>query len=262
VKKILKAKILQNKKIAEDHFCMDIGAPWLGTNSRPGQFLNIRVRDEATDPLLRIPLGIHRIRKKGVSLLYKVLGPGTEILKSRRKGEMIDVLGPLGNGFDLSVFSRRKNATAVLVSGGHGIAPLFSLAEELRRKKVRVEFFTGAKAGKHIIKTGELNKLGVKVHIATEDGTRGRKGLVTDIVRDYMKRNPNPEAIFACGPKPMTAAVAAIAKEKGIKAQVTYDEYMACGIGACRGCAVETTEGIKLSCKDGPVFDAEIIKWT
>ena len=250
--------------IAPDHYVMKIGSPWLTRNAKPGQFVNVRVQEGVTDPLLRVPLGIHRKDKKGISLLYKTVGPGTELLARRRKGEIVDVLGPLGKGFDISPVTGGKGTTAVIVAGGQGVAPLFALAEAILSKKKKVDLFLGARSGEHIVCEKDLKRLGAKVYVATEDGSRGKKGRVTDFLKEHLKRTTHDArrtTIFACGPKPMLAAVAKEAARYGIPAQVTIDAYMACGIGACRGCAVETTEGIKLACEDGPVFNAGIIKW-
>jgi len=263
-KKIIKAKILSNRNIAPDHYVMDIESPWLARNSKAGQFVNVKVQEGVTDPLLRIPLGVHRKHKTGIAVLYKTVGPGTELLARRRKGEVIDVLGPLGKGFDVSAVIAKKGHAAVIVAGGQGVAPLFALAEEILSKKKKVDFFFGARVGEHVVCEKDLKRLGAKVYVATEDGTCGKKGCVTDLLKEHLKRNTHDAqrtTIFACGPKPMLAVVAKEAARYGMPAQVTYDEYMACGIGACRGCAVETTEGIKMACEDGPVFDARVIKW-
>jgi len=263
-KKILKAKILSNRKIAPDHYVMEIDAPWLGANSSPGQFVAVKVRGEGTDPLLRIPLGVHAIRKKGIKLLYKVVGPATRILSSRSKGDALDVLGPLGNGFDLAPVLRKKDSRAVLVAGGHGAAPLYALAEELAGKAGPINVFIGACEAKHVVCAKEFRKLKAKVKTAAEKGKCGCKGFVTDPLKKYLERNKRfagRTTIYACGPKPMLAAVAQEAAKHGIPAQVSLDAYMACGIGACLGCAVETVNGHKLVCKDGPVFDAREIKW-
>ena len=263
VKKIIKGTILANRKIAPGVFIMDIQSRWMGKHSRPGQFVNVKVADNTTDPLLRIPLGIHKIRSEGISLLYKVVGVGTKILSLRTRGEVIDVLGPIGNGFDLSPVVRKKKARAILIAGGHGIAPLFALAEELITKTRKVEFFIGACTKEEITCVRALKKIGARVHISTDDGFCGKAGRVTEILRKYLSRagkGAEHGAIYACGPMPMIRAVAAVSETAGIPAQVTRDEYIACGIGACRGCAVETTEGVKLACKDGPMFNVAILK--
>ncbi|MBU0571869.1 MAG: dihydroorotate dehydrogenase electron transfer subunit [Candidatus Omnitrophica bacterium] len=263
-KKITKGTILRNREIAPGIFTMDIKSRWMGKKSRAGQFVNIKAADDTTDPLLRIPLGIHKIRGEEISLLYKVVGAGTKLLSLRSPGGSLDMLGPLGKGFDVSPVIRRKKAVAVLIAGGHGIAPLFALAEELTNKMRKVEFFIGACTREEITCVEELKKIGAGVRVSTDDGSRGERGRVTEMVMEYLSgdgKDAEHGTIYACGPMPMIRAVQDVSKATGIPAQVTRDEYMACGIGACRGCAVETTEGVKLACTDGPVFNAAILKW-
>lgn len=266
-KKTIKCGILSNAKVAKDHYVMQLEAPYLAKKSLPGQFVSLKVRNEGTDPLIRIPLGVHSIEKKGISVLYKVVGEGTDLLRQRRKGEKIDVLGPLGNGFDLDASLKNKGTRAFLVSGGHGIAPLHALAKEIKKRKVQIDFFAGACSRNELVCLDKIKKMGVKVHVATEDGTCGCAGYVTiPLLRELEKHlnsatcSPCP-VVYACGPRPMLAAVAKEAKKAKIKAQVSVDAYMACGIGACLGCAIRTKEGIKMVCKDGPVFDADSINW-
>ena len=265
-KKIIKAKILNNKMITPDYFVMDLEASYLAKSS-PGQFVNVKVQDLVTDPLLRIPLGIHRVKgkgkkEKGVALLYKVAGKGTEILSRRKKGEILDIIGPLGNGFDILPV-KKKNSTAIIVAGGHGIAPLCFLAETLRANKTEVVFFIGTCGKKHVLLVKDLKKIGAEVHVATEDGSFGCKGYVTKPLNDYLERTTHDArrtTIYACGPRPMIKALKEVSDKFNIPAQVSIDEYMACGIGACKGCAVDTEEGIKMVCKDGPVFDIRTLK--
>ena len=244
---------------------MELKAPYLGTGTVPGQFVNIKIEPDATDPLLRIPLGVHAVRKNGISLLYKVVGEGTRLLSTRAKGEKVDVLGPLGKGFDIAPLLERKSSAAVLVAGGHGVAPLYGLAEVIAEKKKEIHFFTGAGTAEHVLCTKQLKKLGAKVYVATEDGTQGFKGRATDLLKKHLRRiaqRAGSVMIFACGPRPMLAALAKEAKASKAPAQVSLDAYMACGIGACLGCAILTKQGYKLVCKDGPVFDAQEIVWT
>lgn len=237
---------------------MTLNAPEIAKLSQPGQFITTKIKESGADPLLRIPLGIHRVSKKTIRLLYKVVGEGTKLFAAKKKGEEVSILGPLGNGFKL------ENSEAIIVAGGHGVAPLYFLAEELIKKKKKVDFFVGAGTKDHILCVKELKKIGVKVHIATEDGTQGRKGYVTALIEDYLKRVTRRvlhATFYACGPKPMLLSVADIAKKWGLSAQISLDAYMACGFGACLGCAVRAKNGYKLVCKDGPVFDAEEIVW-
>ncbi|MFH1797979.1 MAG: dihydroorotate dehydrogenase electron transfer subunit [Candidatus Omnitrophota bacterium] len=259
------AKIISNKQIAPDHFLMKLSAPLIAKVSQPGQFVTVKTQESGTNPLLRIPLGIHIRGADTISVLYKTVGEGTKLISTKKKGEKVSVLGPLGNGFELELFLKQKNNTAIIVAGGHGIAPLFFLAEEILKKKKKIEFFIGASTGNHILRAKELEKMGAKVYLATEDGTQGHKGYVTDILESYIRRlaaiHHSLFTIYACGPRPMLSALAKIAKKANIPARVSLDAYMACGVGACLGCAVRAKEGYRLVCKDGPVFNAEEIEW-
>jgi dihydroorotate dehydrogenase electron transfer subunit len=259
-----KARISANKECAKDHFCMELEVPELGTAAVPGQFVNVQVRTNVTEQLLRIPMGIHRMSRRGISILYKVVGAGTRLLSERTKGEEIDVLGPLGNGFDLTFAGRDGNNSVVLIAGGHGAAPLYAVAEVLRKKDIPVTVLLGARTSDHLVLAEGFKGIGAKVKLSTEDGSRGHKGYVTDILKDLCatgKSKGKMPFVCACGPRPMLAAVAAVTKKSGDGAQVSLDAYMACGIGACLGCAIKTLEGYKLVCKDGPVFRAAEIDW-
>lgn len=260
-KKVEKCRILANKKIAKDHYVMDVETSGIAGNAKPGQFVSVSVRGQGTDPLLRVPLGIHRIRPSGISLLYKVIGKSTELLSRMEKGGYADVLGPLGNHFDVSPAKEHK---AIMVAGGHGVAPLFALAEEAIVNGAEVEFFSGACTAEHLVCEKEIKKLGARVHVATDDGSRGEKCYVTGMLEKeitQIKAKDPRTVIYACGPRPMLAAVSRIAERHDISAQVSVDAYMACGIGVCLGCAIRTKEGYKLVCKDGPVFDSREIVW-
>ena len=249
--KQVKAKIISNKKIAPDHYSLSFRAPKIAKNTKPGQFFNIRI-GASCEPLLRRPFGAHKIGKDSIEILYKVVGKATKILSTKKKGSTLDVLGPLGNGFDIS---KPTSQTVILVGGGHGVAPLYALAKRLTTYNLKLTIFIGARSKKHVVCEKDFRKLGAKVHVATEDGSKGHKGLVTDLLKK--KRG----TIYACGPKPMLKEVAKIAKSSKIPCQVSLEEYIACGIGTCLGCAVKTRMGYKLVCKDGPVFDAREIIW-
>ena len=264
-KRLIKARIISNKNICADHFVMELETSVLGKKSQPGQFVNVKIED-APEQFLRVPLGIHRIRKSGISLLYKVVGKGTEHLSTKSKNDIVNLLGPLGKGFKTD----KKEKKAILVSGGHGIAPLYALCKKLKKEKQKIELFVGSSTKKHLVCLKDFRKLGIKVHIATDDGSKGYKGYVTDLL-DLFLDGKRPKrhttyyirhtSLYACGPKPMLKQVGRIAKKHRISAQVSVDEYMACGIGVCLGCAIKTVNGYKLVCKDGPVFDSEEIVW-
>jgi len=215
------------------------------------------VTDEIT-PLLRRPLSIHHVdpKNKTFKLLYEVIGPGTKILSARKVGEEISVLGPLGSGFKI------EKDILILVAGGMGIAPLGFLAHEALKNKKKVHVFIGAKTKELVLCEDGLKLLGAEVTVATEDGSYGEKGLITDILSSKLATAHLPlTTVYSCGPKAMLKEVAAIAKQNKVDCQISMEAYMACGIGACKGCPIETANGYKMVCKDGPVFNAEEIKW-
>lgn len=280
--KKLNCRILENKRITADIHRMRIRSPYLANAARPGQFFEVRCSDKP-EPLLRRPLGLHRKTKNGVELLYEVVGRGTQALSKRRPGEILDVIGPLGNGFDIEESrvqgqgSRKIGEEIILVAGGVGVAPLVALAESVASRqfavpgKRKVHVFIGAKTKKHILCEREFKRLGAKVHIATDDGSRGHKGFVTDLLISLLStRHSLLNVIYACGPHPMLKAVAHIARLHKVPCQVSLEERMACGVGVCLGCPVKVRgqgpvarvkEEYKMVCKDGPVFNAEEVIW-
>lgn len=253
--KQLEAKIIENKRIAKGFYKMRLASAYLAKNSKPGQFVEIKC-SKGDETLLRRPLGVHRILNGGIEVLYEVVGKGTKSLSARKKGDRLDVIGPIGRGFE---FSGTKKP-ALIVAGGVGVAPLVALAENLRKNKNDVTVMMGAKTKSHIICERELKSIGCEVKVATEDGSKGRKGFVTELLLNTQYSMLN--TIYACGPKPMLKAVSRIADSLRIPCQVSMEERMACGVGACLGCPVKVKSGgYKMVCKDGPVFDAKEIAW-
>lgn len=266
--KQLQTRIVKNEEMRPGFFRMRIASAYLAKEARPGQFVEVRC-SEAADPLLRRPLGIHRVVNGGIELLYEIVGKGTELLSEMQKGEMLDLIGPLGNGFNIE----RKRREAIVVAGGNGVAPLLALAEKLAyREKIKIHVFIGACKKEHILCVNDFKKLGAKVYIATEDGSKGRKGVITRYLSDFLsaKRYPPNAAIYACGPTGMLKAVSEIARDNRVSCQVSLEESMACGVGVCLGCPVRVKRGhglegagyeYRMVCKDGPVFNAEEIFW-
>jgi len=252
----IKSEILYNDRLSEGYY--RIGLSWRAPRVKAGHFVMLRVSD-GLDPLLRRPFGIYRtIKGKGVELLYRVVGKGTEILSQKRPGERLGILGPLGNGFTLPEKGRR----AVMLTGGMGIVPLYMLAEGLEAGTL----IFGARSRRETFLLKDFRKFGLKIKTATEDGSIGRKGLATDLLEEEL----TPETIvYACGPMGMLKAAASIAKRSGAKCMVSLERSMACGIGVCLGCAVKARPRkdekenrlYKMVCSDGPVFDSEEIDW-
>lgn len=246
-------KIISQKEIKPGCFKMTLASPLLAKTARPGQFLHIRCGG-SRDPLLRRPISIHRIGKKSVDILYNAAGRGTEILSKESPGGSLDVIGPLGRGFDVY---KNSGSVKILVAGGMGVAPLLGLAEELKRRDIESIVILGAKTKNHILCGKEFKKLGAEVYIATEDGSMGRKGLATDLAREIIRSKRykwREVCIYAAGPMGMIKTLCKLMEGCSLESQVSLEERMACGLGACLGCVVDTQAGYKRVCKDGPVF--------
>jgi dihydroorotate dehydrogenase electron transfer subunit len=261
----IKAKLIKNIEVAQKYYKILLSCPEIAKIAKPGQFIEIKVSD-SDEPFLRRPFSIQRVRLSNIEILYEVLGRGTGILSEKKSQEDLDIIGPLGNGFDYQS-PVTSHQSPVLVAGGMGVAPLFFLAEKLvqsSRFKVqrRPLVLLGAKTKTQIICEEEFKRLSCNIKIATDDGSRGSRGTVTDLLKHLLSTmNYEPSTIYACGPRLMLREITAISKRYNIPAQISLEEHMACGIGACLGCVVNTTTGYKRVCKDGPVFDAKEVIW-
>ena len=273
----IKAKLLFNKRLKGNYFHLMLLAPKIAKYAEPGQFVNVKVSN-TDEPLLRRPFSIHRVNgANNIEILYEVVGKGTEMLSRRRPGEYLDIVGPLGKGFNyrLPITDYRL---PILVAGGMGVAPLMFLAEKLITYNLElITVLIGAKNKSQIICADEFKKLGCTVKISTEDGSRGFRGKVTDLLSKILpkaishkpegnglpsdRQSQKPLAIYACGPSSMLKAISQLSRRYKIPAQISLEEHMACGIGACLGCAVKIRAGYRRVCKDGPVFNAEEIIW-
>jgi len=254
----VKAKIISQTNVKSNYWHCELDAPQVAKNALPGQFINIRVSDNF-DPLLRRPISIHGVSGTKVKIFYEVVGKATEILAQRKKGELLDIIGPLGNGFDLGK-PKTENRKPILVAGGMGVAPLMFLVENL--KKSSFQILIGARTKSGLLCVSDFKKLGGDVKIATDDGSAGFKGRVSELLEQQLSAmNHELATIYACGPKPMLKAVADISNERGLSAQLSLEEHMSCGIGACLGCVVKTKDGLKRVCKEGPVFLAKDLAW-
>ncbi|MDN5347807.1 MAG: dihydroorotate dehydrogenase electron transfer subunit [Clostridia bacterium] len=254
--------ICSNVEIGPGAYLMEISLPEVALRARPGQFLHLRC-GEGMEWLLRRPLSVHDVDKKSgrVSLLYQVVGKGTSWLAGQKPGINIDVLGPLGRGFSLPPCGGK----ALLVAGGVGIAPLFFLARELLGRGVILKFFLGARTRNLLLRLEALQRLGIEIEVATDDGSAGFSGPVTALLEKSIPKE-KPDIVFACGPRPMLAACAGLLAGHHIPGEFSLEERMACGLGACRGCAVpvRSPEGgatYENVCTCGPVFAAQEIIW-
>jgi len=269
--KNFKTKILSNEEISPGYFRMKILTSGIAQHARPGQFIMFRVQ-RSLPPLLRRPFGIFQTGllapdcdglppREFLEILYKVVGSGTEIMSRLHEGDLVEVLGPLGKGFDLGDSGREK----ILVGGGIGLVPLYMLAQELT-KTSHVRLLMGGRTRDDILAVTEFGRLGVETYVSTDDGSLGEEGFVTQVLERKLKKFPGA-SVYACGPMPMLDAVQKICHAHKVPLQVSLEALMACGVGACLGCVVKgsghTEENPRYlcSCKEGPVFRAEQLDW-
>ena len=256
---LTKAKLIKNIEVIQKYYKILLYCPRIAKIAKPGQFVEIKVSDNY-EPFLRRPFSIHRVKGNNIEISYEVLGKGTDILSQRKPGEYLDVIGPLGNGFSPVL----RTPYSVLVAGGMGVAPLLFFAEQTRiqNPESRIQILIGAKTKNQILCEKEFKKLGCTLKFSTDDGSRGFKGKVTDLLEDLLRtRYSVLSTIYACGPKPMLEEISRISCKYNIRAQISLEEHMACGTGICFGCAVKTKYGYKRVCKEGPVFNADEIIW-
>lgn len=233
-----------NKKIAKDVYEMTLFGD-TSEISAPGQFVNILI-----DGLfLRRPISICDCDGESLKLIYKNVGEGTNKLTQYGHGKYLDLLLPLGNGYDIS-----KGENSVLIGGGVGVPPMYMLCKSLLRDGKTPIVILGFNTKADVFYENEFKKLGVKTIVATADGSYGKKGFVTDALEDVKAYS----YFYACGPEPMLKAVCDKTKTSG---QLSFEERMGCGFGACMGCSCKTKYGAKRICKDGPVLEKEEIIW-
>ena len=259
--------LLSNAEVAEDFYLARLHLPPLSAAVVPGQFVQVRVCSRLA-PFLRIPLSVCGVdRAEGnVDLLYEDMGPKSRALSRIGAGGKVGCLGPLGRGFSAPPDGRR----AVLVGGGIGVPPLLFLGSELRGKNTPVSLLVGVRTASRHLPDAMLEGAAHEVDRATDDGSRGHRGLVTDLLESTLDEHGDC-AVYTCGPVAMMAAVAAICRERAVACQASLEEYMACGFGVCVGCVVEMIPGdgevvspyerYRRICVDGPVFDALRVRW-
>lgn len=252
------ARVAAQHAVADEHLELILEPHPVFERTAPGQFINVSVSGaDRFDPLLRRPFSLYRRFPDGShSLLYRTVGRGTRILSRLQKGDTLDIIGPLGKGFSLLPGSR-----PVLVGGGVGVPPLFLWAQKVLIHQGDVRAILGFNEARLAICHNDMAELGIQVEVTTVDGSLGRQGLVTDALEPLLQAG-EIDAIYACGPYPMLAAVASMAKRYGVPAQLALEEWMGCGVGACLSCVVpiRTADGsteYQRVCKEGPVFPAE-----
>ncbi len=229
-------------------FLLKVNSPEIATHCTPGQFCNLLV-NETGFPLLRRPFSICDVQNDSVFFMFNIVGQGTEILSNKKEGDLIDIIGPLGKGFDI----HGNFEEAIIIAGGIGSAPFPFLIKALDVKKATC--FVGGRSKKDVITYG-MNE----VVISTDDGSLGFKGNVVQLLESKLENYENDRIkVFGCGPNPMLRALSNFTSAHSIHCQISIESVMACGFGICQGCPVEKKEdgAFVLVCKDGPVFNAE-----
>ncbi len=250
--KVERALVVSQEQLYQDTFLMWLSCPPIAIGAAPGRFLMLHCAD-GFDPLLPRPMSFHRFRQREderqFAILYDVRGRGTHWLSRRRPGEELAVFGPLGRGFAL----RPQTQNLLLVGGGLGVAALVALADQAVATDRSVTLLQGARTAAKLYPP-ELLPADVEALSATDDGSSGHHGYVTDLLAEYV---PWADQVFACGPTPMFAAMAdAVRRARSRKpVQALLEERMGCGTGVCYGCAVFTRRGVRLVCRDGPRFE-------
>ena len=223
----------------------------------PGQFVEVRV-DGSPTTFLRRPISINFVdyQQNELWLMVAMVGDGTKALGKLQKGDKLNCVLPLGNGFSFQSDGIASHK-ALLVGGGVGVAPLLYLGAQMKEQGMEPTFLLGARTASDLLMLDEFKKYG-RVCVTTEDGSEGEKGFVTN---HSLLQQEHFDMIYTCGPTPMMKAVARYAKEKGIACEASLENLMACGLGACMCCVEKTTEGNLCVCKDGPVFNINRLLW-
>jgi dihydroorotate dehydrogenase electron transfer subunit len=261
----VRGEVLARRRVGAYHL-IEIAAGGIAERFRPGQFVAVSVGGPLSAMLLRRSFAVYRATPVGafsgtVQIVVGVHGKGTEWLAAVRPGEPLDLVGPLGTPFRLP----SAPTGALLVGGGYGSAPLFSLADALRARECRVDFLLGGGTADRVFGELEAKRTAGAVTVTTDDGSYGKAGTVVDVLPDEIERT-GALAVYACGPMGMLRAVGAVAASYGLPCQVAVEESMACGIGVCMTCVLPVVgeDGVtrmSRSCVEGPVFDQERVRW-
>ena len=238
--------IVQNEALTQDVYKMIIegDASWV---HHPGQFVNLTISGQ----YLKRPISICDWTDSSLTLIYKVVGKGTSKMAEMKKGQQIEVLSDLGNGFD----TQKAPDEVVILGGGVGVPPMYGLAKQCLKEGKKVHVILGFASAKDAFYLEEFKELGVDLSISTNDGSLGTKGFVTDVMKE---KGLCDTFYMACGPMPMLKSIYHTSSAKGL---LSFEERMGCGFGACMGCSCKTITGYKRICVEGPVMESEDILW-
>jgi dihydroorotate dehydrogenase electron transfer subunit len=253
-KRIEDLRIIKNQKINDNFFILEASSGDSLPEILPGQFLQVRV-DNSPDSFLRLPLSVHDVdfSEKCISILVQVVGAGTEKLSGLKKGDRLNAIFPLGNSFTLPL----KGEQVLLAGGGCGLAPLLYLARKSKEAGADISIALGFRNKERILDYSGFAAMG-PVFISTEDGSVGQEGFITDVP---VFRDKKWDRVYCCGPEAMMKSIARECSSRDIFCEVSLENLMACGIGACLCCVVNTVSGHLCTCTDGPVFNIKSLLW-
>ena len=237
------------EKASDAYFRLAFKAPALAKAVKPGQFIHIKV-SEGLEPFFRRPFSVYRAQDGVVEILFEAVGRGSRLLTLKKKGDTLDILGPLGTPFTPPPAGVKK---IVFIAGGVGVAPFMLFSDRIKSHKAEKLLLYGGRSRAHTFSMSAFKKNGVRVLTTTDDGSVGVKGRVSDLL-SAVAAAPSTR-IYTCGPRPMMGAVQAFARGHGLWGEASCEEVMACGLGACLGCSIPTAHGYRTVCHDGPVFD-------
>jgi dihydroorotate dehydrogenase electron transfer subunit len=242
--------IVRNEKLCPRFYRMSFDAPEIRDEVKAGQFLHLHVH-EGLEPFFRRPFSVYRA-KDTVDIFYEPVGPGTRIMTTKKPGDTMDIVGPVGTPFRLPPDGTKQ---VVMIAGGIGIAPFLLLSDTIKDMGYELVLLYGGRTGDHVYPMREFSENGCAVHVSTDDGSVGMPGRVSGLF-DKIALSPSTY-IYTCGPNPMMAAVQRFAGANGLKGQAACEEIMACALGACLGCSIQTTKGYKTVCYEGPCFELD-----
>ncbi|RKU11858.1 dihydroorotate dehydrogenase electron transfer subunit [Candidatus Poribacteria bacterium] len=258
----LPTEVISNELVAENHYLLRCSCPEIAAGALPGQFIHVLI-PQGSGLLLRRPFTIYTVEGDEITMLYQLIGEGTNVLSSLKRSDSIRVLGPLGNTFEISP----APDPAVIVGGGAGIASLMLLAAALRENGAHALGLVGSMNSARLLSVEDLEAIGIETYIATDDGSVGHHGFVTELLMEILETHEmkNPQ-IYACGPDGMLRVVTKIALDYRIPAQLAMENRMGCALGVCLGCVCKVrmpSGGFEYQrvCTEGPVFNAEDIIW-
>ncbi len=246
------AQVGSNREVSPQIYRMALKLPQRKITGQPGQFVHLRLLQGTTASILRRPFSIHRLTSGRLWLLYQVKGTVTRAMASLTPSDSVELMVPLGNGYRIN----RSRQEHLLVAGGMGLAPMLFMADHLKKVGLKHRILFGCRSSSYLLPapTG--------CRVASDDGSCGVRGPVTCLLEAEFSRCNNA-AVYACGPWPMLRATASLCRRYKVPCQVSLESFMACGVGACQGCAIRAADGEYLTvCNQGPVFDAELIDWT